>query len=114
LYAICGTVIDKNDNNHFFTILTPDNEVVNCKLHGGAYAAYKAQYSEIIDGKKQVIEKPWIARGNMLIVSGYRRGDDFVCKKYANSVYQHQLQRILQVYEDGSIDLQTERTNTTE
>lgn len=109
LYAICGTVIDKNDNNHFFSILTPDNEVVNCKLHQGAYAVYKSQYSEIINGKKEVIEKPWIARGNMLIVSGYRNGDDFICKKYSNSVYQHQLQKINKIYENGDIEIQTER-----
>lgn len=109
LYAICGVLIDKNDINHYFSILTPDNEVVNCKLHGGAYAAYKAQYSEIIDGHKEVIEKPWLSRGNLLIVSGYRRGDDFVCKKYKNSIYQHQLQKITHVYDDGTIDIQTER-----
>lgn len=109
LYAICGTVIDKNDIKHYFTLLTPDNEVVNCKLHQGAYAVYKSQYSEIIDGKKEVLEKPWIARGNMLIVSGYRNGDEFVCKKYSNSVYQHQLQKVNQIYEDGSADIQTER-----
>lgn len=109
LYAICGTVIDKNDNNHFFSILTPENKVVNCKLNGGAYAFYKAQYSEIINGKKEVIEKPWIARGNMLIVCGYRRDDDFVCKTYNNSIYQHQLQKINEIYDDGTLNIQTER-----
>ena len=109
LCVICGTVVAKNDNNHYFTLLTPDNEVVNCKLHRGAYAAYKAQYSEIVDGKKTVIEKPWLSRGTMLIVSGYRRGDDFVCKKYANSIYQHQLQKILSVGKNGEIIIQSER-----
>ena len=109
LYAICGTVVAKNDNNHYFSLLTPDNEVVNCKLHRGAYAAYKAQYSEVIDGKKTVIEKPWLSRGTMLIVSGYRRGEEFVCKKYANSIYQHQLQKVLSINEDGETIIQSER-----
>lgn len=109
LYAICGVLIDKNDINHYFSILTPDNEVVNCKLHGGAYAAYKAQYSEIIDGHKEVIEKPWLSRGNLLIVSGYRRGDDFVCKKYANSIFQSTLQKINEIYEDGTVLIQSKR-----
>ena len=45
----------------------------------------------------------------MLIVSGYRRGDDFVCKKYANSIYQHQLQKILSVGKNGEIIIQSER-----
>lgn len=109
LYAICGTVIDKNDNNHFFSILTPENEVVNCKMSQGAFAHYKSQLSDTIDGKKIVIEKPWIARGSLLIVSGYRRGDDFSVRKYKNSVYQHQLQRIVKVNKDGTADIQTER-----
>ena len=109
LCVICGTVVAKNDNNHYFTLLTPDNEVVNCKLHRGAYAAYKAQYSEIVDGKKTVIEKPWLSRGTMLMVSGYRRGDDFVCKKYNNSIYRHQLQKVLSINQDGSAIIQSER-----
>lgn len=114
LYAICGVIIDKNDNNHFFSILTPDNEVVNCKLHQGAYAVYKSQLSEIVDGKKIVLEKPWLARGNLVIVCGYRRGDDFVCKKYKNSVYQHQLQKIHKIYNNGDADIQTERIGEVE
>lgn len=109
LCVICGTVVAKNDNNHYFTLLTPDNEVVNCKLHRGAYASYKAQYSEVINGKKTVIEKPWLSRGTMLIVSGYRRGDDFVCKKYASSIFQSTLQKINKVYEDGTVLIQSKR-----
>lgn len=109
LYAICGTVVAKNDNNHYFSLLTPDNEVVNCKLHRGAYAAYKAQYSEVVDGKKTVLEKPWLSRGTMLIVSGYRRGEEFVCKKYSNSIYRHQLQKVLNINQDGNAIIQSER-----
>lgn len=114
LNAICGTVIDKNDNNHFISILTVDNEVVHCKLNQGAYAHYKSQISEMIDGNKVIIEKPWISRGNLLIVCGYRRGDDFVCKKYKNSIYRHQIQKINKIYEDGSADIQTERYGSEE
>ena len=109
LYAICGTVVAKNDNNHYFSLLTPDNEVVNCKLHRGAYAAYKAQYSEVVDDKKTVLEKPWLSRGTMLIVSGYRRGEEFVCKKYSNSIYRHQLQKVLSINQNGNTIIQSER-----
>ena len=45
----------------------------------------------------------------MLIVCGYRRGDDFVCKVYNNSIFSHQLQKINEIYEDGTLDIQTER-----
>ena len=109
LYAICGVVIARNDNHHFFSILTPDNEVVNCKMNDGAYAHYKAQLSEIVDGEKIILEKSWLNRGTMLIISGYRRDDDFVCKKYKNSVFQHQLQKIEIIYENGDAEIQTER-----
>lgn len=105
LHAIAGTIIDKNDTHHYFTILTVDDEVVNCKLNQGAYAFYKQQISE----NGEVIEKPWIARGNLIIACGYRRGDDFFCKKYSNSVYRHQLQKINYIYSDGLAEIQTER-----
>lgn len=114
--AICGTVIAKNDNNHLISLLTVDNEVVSVKMNGGAYAHYKAQISDVDEnGKKTVIEKPWLSRGNLLIVSGYRRGEnDFVAKKYKSSIYQHQLVKIERVYEDGSADLVSERYGSEE
>lgn len=105
LHAIAGTIIDKNDAHHIITILTVDDDVVHCKLNQGAYAFYKQQISE----NGEVIEKPWIARGNLIIVCGYRKGDDFFCKKYSNSVYRHQLQKINYIYSDGTADIQTER-----
>lgn len=112
LACICGTCISKNDNNHLVTILTPDNEVVNCKFNGGAYAHYKSQLSEVNeDGKKTIIEKPWISRGQLVLICGYRRGDDFVAKKYKNSVFQHTMMKIEKVYEDGSLDIISERYN---
>ena len=111
LSAICGTILAKNDSHHLITILTPDNEVVNCKLNEGAYAHYKNQISVVNeDGKKEVMEKPWIARGNLVIVCGYRRGEeDFVCKKYKNSIYSHQLMKIESVGEDGELNIISER-----
>lgn len=108
--AIAGTVIDKNDNNHLFTLLTDDNIIVNVKMNGGAYAFYKAQISATVDGRKEVIEKPWLSRGNLIIVTGYRRGEsDFVSKKYKNSIYNHQIQKILKVDADGNLEIQSER-----
>lgn len=110
--AICGTILAKSDNNHLVTILTQDDEVVNCKLNAGQFAHYKAQLSEIgEDGKKTIVEKPWISRGQLVIMCGYRRGDDFVCKKYSNSVFQHTMMKIEKVYEDGSLDIISERYN---
>lgn len=108
--AICGTVLARNDNNHLVSILTPDNEVVNIKFYGGAYAHYKQQISEPgPDGKKIVRDKSWFERGSLVIVAGYRRGDDFVAKKYKSSVFNHQVQKIDMVNEDGSAVIRSVR-----
>lgn len=108
--AICGTVLARNDNNHLVSILTPDNEVVNIKFNGGAYAHYKQQISEPgPDGKKIVRDKSWFERGSLVIVAGYRRGDDFVAKKYKSSVFNHQVQKIDKVNEDGSAMIRSAR-----
>ena len=112
LSAICGTVIARTDSHHLITILTPDNEVVNVKMSDGAYAHYKAQLSKIEpDGSKTVVEKSWLNRGSLLICCGYRRGeDDFVCKTYKNSIFNHQLMKIVNV-DNGKLDIQSERWN---
>lgn len=107
LGCITGVILSRNDNNHLVTILTPENNVVSCKLHAGLYAKYKAQISEV-DGT--VIEKSWLARGNLIILSGYRRGEsDWVVKRYSSSVYNHSIQKILRVNADGSAEIQSER-----
>lgn len=108
--AICGTVLARNDNNHLVSILTPNNEVVNIKFNGGSYAHYKQQISEPgPDGKKIVRDKSWFERGSLVIVAGYRRGDDFVAKKYKSSVFNHQVQKIDMVNEDGSAVIRSVR-----
>ena len=112
LSAICGTVIARTDSHHLITILTPDNEVVNVKMNEGSFAWYKRQISEINpDGSKTVVEKSWLNRGSLLICCGYRRGeDDFVCKTYKNSIFNHQLMKIVNV-NDGKLEIQSERWN---
>ena len=60
------------------------------------------------DGVKHVIERSWFNRGSMIMVTGIRRGDDFIAKKYA-STPGHQLYKIEQVLQDGALKLKTER-----
>lgn len=108
--AICGTLIARNDNNHILSLLTVDNEVVSVKLQQGVFAWYKQSISETVDGGKSVLDPSWLDRGSLLIVAGYRRGqNDFVAKKYKSSIFNHQLQRIWRVNNDGSADIQNER-----
>lgn len=113
LYAIAGTLIDRDDTHNFITILTVDDEVVTCKMPREVYAFYKQQLSVFDEnGKKTVTDPSWLARGNLLILSGYRSDDVFICKKYTNSVFQHQVQKINRINDDGSLDIMTERNES--
>lgn len=102
LSRICGTVIAKNNTKHLVSILTPQG-VVDVKFYGGAYSHYNKQISRVnADGTKTVIEKPWFKRGSLLSFVGYRRGDVFVPKTYRDSIFNHTVQRITYVSEEGT------------
>jgi len=110
LYKICGTVLDKNKNKHIVSILTTSG-VVDVKFYKGQFVFYDRQLSEIgEDGKKTVVEKSWFSRGNKLIITGIRRGDQFAPRKYSDSAYRHTVQLVTAVHDDGTMDLQSERT----
>lgn len=84
---IAGTVIDKDKNKSSVTLLTP-NGVVVVKVWKNQFAAWDKQISERQpDGKKKIIERSWFQRGNKLIITGIRRGDNFIPKKYKNTPY---------------------------
>lgn len=102
LHRICGTILAKDKNKHTLQVLTPDG-VVAVKFHKGAFTYYDKQLSQVdeVTGTKSVIEKSWFARGNKILVVGFRRDDQFVAKKYANSVYQHTVELISDIKNDG-------------
>lgn len=109
---ICGTVVDKEDTKHIVYLLTPDNTVVNVKFNGGQYGWYKQIISDIDEnGKKTILDSSWFARGTLLMICGYRSGDDFRAKRYKNSVFQHTVVKILNV---DNYELQFERAGTDE
>lgn len=109
LTRIAGTVLDKDKNKHIVTILTKYG-VVAVKFYKGQFTFYDKQISSINeDGSKTVEEKSWFARGTKLLVTGYRRGDQFVPKKYNDSIFRHSLQLINSVDENGNLSLRSER-----
>lgn len=109
LTRICGTVLDKDKNKHFITLLTTDG-VVTVKFYKGQFSFYDKQISELNeDGSKTVLESSWFKRGNKLLITGYRREDQFVPKKYVDSAYRHTLQLITDIDEEGNLKLQSER-----
>ena len=115
IYKLCriaGTVIGKNDTRHSITLLTV-NGVVNVKFTRDYYAMFNRQLSEKNEqGIKKVKEKGWFTRGTKLLVTGYRRDDTFVSKKYKNTGG-HQLYLITEI-ENKNINITSERYKTKE
>ena len=90
------------------TILTTTG-VVNVKFRKEYFSLFDKQISERgADGVKHVVEKSWFNRGNMIVVTGIRSGDDFVSKKYA-STGGHQLYKIDSILENGELRLKDSR-----
>lgn len=105
---ICGTCIAKNKTKGIATLLTPTG-VVNVKFRKEYFSLFDKQISEKQeDGTKKVKEGSWFNKGNMIIVQGFRRGDDFIAKKYSKTPG-HQLYKITSIDDKGEITLQTER-----
>ena len=108
LYKICGTCIAKNKVKSTVSLLTTDG-VVNVKFRKEYFSLFDKQISERgLDGVKHVKEKSWFNRGSMIVVMGIRSGDDFISKKYASSGG-HQLYKIDEIHEDGSLTLRSDR-----
>lgn len=108
LHKICGTCIAKNKPKGIVYLLTTTG-VVPVKLRKEHFAIFDKQISERqSDGTKKVIEKSWFNRGNMILVQGIRRGDEFVSKKYASSI-SHQLYHIDNIDEHGDLILRHTR-----
>lgn len=108
LNKICGTCIAKNKTKSTVYLLTTTG-VVTVKFRQEYFALFDKQtFQRNADGSRKVIEKSWFNRGNMIVVQGIRRGDEFVTKKYASSSG-HQLYKIDQVNADGTLVLRSER-----
>jgi DNA polymerase-3 subunit alpha len=104
IVRIAGTVLDKDKNKKLLSILTTDG-VVTVKLFGDAFTKYDRQISEKneLTGKKKVIEKSMFARGSIIVVTGIRRGDAFIAKKYKRTPY-HLVEKIVNIDEDGNFE----------
>ena len=108
LHRICGTCIAKNKTKGTVTLLTTSG-VVNVKFRKEYFSLFDKQISEKgADGIKHVVEKSWFNRGNMIVVTGIRSGDDFIAKKYA-STGGHQLYKIDKLNDDGTLTLKDSR-----
>ena len=108
LSRICGTCIAKNKTKSTVSLLTPTG-VTTVKFRNEYFSLFDRQISaKGEDGIKHVVEKSWFNRGSMIVVTGMRRGDEFIPKKYA-STQGHQLYKIDEVSPEGNILLRWER-----
>lgn len=109
LHKICGTCIAKNKIRSTVTLLTTTG-VVEVKFRKEYFSLFDKQISEKgPDGVKHVVEKSWFNRGNMIIIQGFRSGDNFIPKKYASSGGGHQLYKINEIASNGELILQDAR-----
>lgn len=104
LNTIAGTVLDKDKLRHTVTLLTT-NGVAVVKMYRDQFSAFDKQISEPDEtGKKKIVERSWFKRGNKLLITGFRRDNQFVAKTY-KSTGRHTIYKITEISEDGSISL---------
>ena len=86
LFKICGTCIAKDKVRNTVSVLTTSG-VVRVKFRQEYFALFDKRIVEYDESgtSKKVVEKSWFNRGSMIMVQGFRRGDEFVSKKYARS-----------------------------
>lgn len=105
LTQIAVTVISKDDTRHTINAITQDGDVVTVKYQGGTFSHYSKQIKK--DGK--IVSPSWFTRGNKLLITGYRRGGQFVAKVYKHSVSQHTTKLITHVTPEGALYYDIER-----
>ena len=102
--TIIGTVINVDNMKHIVTLLTNFGTVVDVKFYSGQFINLYKTISVIEpNGKKRVIEKPWLQRGNLLLVNGFRRENSFVPRSDWAHGKRHSVRLITQVVGDDLI-----------
>lgn len=108
LSLLAGTVIDKNKMKNTITLLTQTG-VVTVKIYKNQFALYDKQISnKDEDGVKHVLERSWFSRGTLLLVQGFRSGEQFILKKYRDSIFPV-ISRFESIDNDGQFMLKYER-----
>lgn len=109
LFRIAGTIIKKDKAKHQILLLTEDG-VVTVKIWPAQFTRYDKQISvKQDDGTKKIMERSWFARGNMLLLTGIRRGDNFVPKVYRAGKYTDPVLLIKDVDTNGYLELVYDR-----
>ncbi len=110
LSRLVGCVVDKDKNKHMVSLLTPQG-CITLKFHAGNFAHYDKVIS-VVDpttGAKTKLEDSWFRKGTLLAVTGFRQGDNFKPRTYADSIVKHSVQR-LTFDRQQRLHIQAERT----
>lgn len=93
--AIMGTIVNVENGRKSVWLLTTHG-VVTVKFYAEAFNRYKNPVSKIDPktGKKTVIDRAWLKRGEKILVYGYRREDAFVARAARMGSYTRMLCRI--------------------
>lgn len=111
IHRFAGTVLGKNKTKGIVTLLTTTG-VVSVRIYKNQFTEYDKRIS-VLDpttGKKKIIENSWFTRGNKLLVTGYRRGEDVVLKKYKETPYPL-ISLITDIGKDGTIRYVSQRAD---
>lgn len=108
--ALAGTIVYVENQRRVVWLLTTHG-VVNVKFYSDLFNRYKSVLSKIDPktGKKTVLDRPWLKRGEKILVYGYRREDAFVVRSSRFGNYRRTICRILGVDSAGTMDLQFSR-----
>jgi len=83
--VIAGTIIGKDKIKATVSVLTTSG-VAYVKFRPEQFAYYDQQLSEKQeDGSKKIMERSWFKRGKKVLLTGYRRGNEFVPKTYKHT-----------------------------
>lgn len=96
-YVIAGVVVDKNKNKRIVTISTKTG-VVDIKLSKEAYTTFD---------RKTDSDDSWFKRGSIILVNGYRKGENFFAKLDRDSMFTSVVMQI--VNNNGVLDIKTEK-----
>jgi DNA polymerase-3 subunit alpha len=108
--SIAGTVLNADNNKHIVTLLTHCGVVVDVKFYKGTFIWYNKKLSKMNDkGKKETVEDSWFARGNLLLIHGFRRELTFIPRSNYSCGFKHSVGLITDINEKGIITLKTER-----
>jgi DNA polymerase-3 subunit alpha len=106
--VIAGTILGKDKIKSTISIQTIDG-VVYVKFRPEQFAEYDKQISERqTDGTKRVLDRSWFNRGKKILLTGFRRGSEFVPKKYSHTPTE-MLYLIDNIDTDGNLVLKRDR-----